>query len=139
MRLVFALALAALVSPALADDAPRKIDFTTPLVVDGVTVIDDVKCPAVVPPGSPPGTPAKPSCTTPVTIGDVIYRALTQRIVQGQPWLESKKWNDIARIVHHAKDYPLTDDQKTTIQTALAGVSSPGLIGAVADLIDPSK
>lgn len=114
---------------ALASDDVKKIDFTTPIVVDGKPVIDDFKCPL-----KPDN---KRDCETPMTVGELAYFAL-QKPQQNQSWTDGVKRNDLAHLIREAKDFPLSGDQLATIENAIGPVGvSNGVIGAVAAVIDP--
>lgn len=129
MRLLIVAALALCAIPAFADEV-KKIDFTTPIVVDGKPVIDDFKCPPVA---------GKRECETPMTVGELAYFAL-QKPQQGQSWADGIKRNDLARAVRTATDYPLLGEQLATIENAIGPIGvSNGVIGAVAAVIDPKS
>lgn len=131
MRTLLAIAFPLCASAAFADESSlKKIDFTTPIVVDGKPVIDDFKCPPVA---------GKRECETPMTVGELAYYAL-QKPQPNQSWADGIKRNDLARAVRTATDYPLLGEQLATIENAIGplGVSN-GVIGAVAAVIDPKS
>ena len=125
-RIVLASLLLAPIS-ASADDV-KKIDFMTPVIVDGTPIIDDFKCPLV---------DGKRKCETPFTVGEVVFWSL-QRPAQGQTWAIAVKRNDLSRAVRTAKDFPLLPDQLATIEDAIGSLQwSPATVGAIAAVIDP--
>ena len=75
--------------PAFAADAPRKVDFTTPVVVDGTPQIDEFRCPL---------KDGKRGCDTPFTVGELAYFSL-ERPAQNQSWSDAIKHDDLARAV----------------------------------------
>lgn len=111
-----------------AFSASAKIDFTTPIVVNGQPLIDDFKCPV--------SKDGKRSCETAATIGELAYFAL-ERPTQGQNWADAIKRDDLARAIREAKDFPLLADQRTMIEDAMGPLWSPAILGAVKSIIDP--
>lgn len=118
-------------TPLLADDT-RKIDFTTPIVVDGTPVINDNKCPL------PTDKPGPRPCDTPFTLGELAYIAL-ERPVQNQTWADGLKRDDLARGIRNAKDWPLLKDQSDMIEAAMGPLYAPPILGAAAAILDPQK
>ena len=120
---------AALAFPASARaDGPRKVDFTAPVVVDGKPVIDDIKCPF--------DKDNKHTCDTPFTVGELSFLSL-EHFQDHQSWADAIKHDDLARAIRMARDFPLLDDQKIEIEQAAGPLWSPGILGAIRDVIDP--
>lgn len=135
MRAILIVAFCTIAIPTFADET-KKIDFTTPIVVDGKPVVDEFHCPVPVDKtGKPTGEPRP--CETPMTVGELAYFAL-QKAQPNQSWADGIKRNDLAHLVRTATDFPLSGDQMATIENAIAplGVSN-GVLGAVAAVIDP--
>jgi hypothetical protein len=126
-RIVIIGTLVALAVPAFAADA-HKVDFTTPVVVDGKPQIDEFKCPL---------KDGKRECETPFTVGELAYFSL-ERPVQNQSWSDAIKHDDLARAVRTAKDFPLLDDQKIMIENAMGPLWSPSVLGFVKTVIEPA-
>ena len=124
--LIFGILIA---SPAIAADAPRHVDFTTPIVVDGKPQIDEFKCPL--------DKVGKRDCDTPFTVGELAYFSL-ERPQQNQSWSDAIKHDDLARAVRAAKDFPLLDDQKIMIENAMGPLWSPAVLGFVKTVIEPT-
>lgn len=126
--LIIACSFLTTVSFAFADEV-KKVDFTTPIVVDGKPVINDFKC--------PPKPDGKRDCETPLTVGELAYYAL-QKPQPNQSWADGLKHNDLAHAIREAKDYPLLNEQLAMIENAIGPMGVPnGVIGAVAAVIDP--
>jgi hypothetical protein len=127
--------LLALGSAAFAADV-KRIDFTMPIVDDGVPVIDDVLCPLkkVADPQTGILTNSR-DCDTPLTLGEVVYRAL--RFPDREiTWDEGIKRDEIGLAVRRAKDWPLTDDQRKMIEKAVPKVyPTPALFGIMARMM----
>ncbi len=114
---------------SFAADPPRKIDFTTPVVVDGKPQIDEFKCPL---------KDGKRECETPFTVGELAYFSL-ERPAQNQSWSDAIKRDDLARAVRTAKEFPLLDDQKIMIENAMGPLWSPATLGFVKTVIEPTE
>lgn len=113
---------------AQAVETARRVDFTTPVVVDGQLQIDEFKCPL---------KDGKRACDTPFTVGELAYFSL-ERPAQNQSWADAIKRDDLARAVRAAKDFPLLDDQKTMIEAAMGPLWSPAILGFVKTVIEPT-
>ncbi len=120
-------ALCAIATPTFAAGAPRKVDFTTPVVIDGKPQVDEFKCPL---------KDGKRDCDTPFTVGELAYFSL-ERPVQNQSWAEAIKRDDLAHAVRVAKDFPLLDDQKIMIENAMGPMWSPAILGFIKTVIEP--
>lgn len=117
---------------ALADDV-KKIDFTTPIVIDGVTMVNDFKC--------PPKSDGKRECETPMTVGELAFWAL-EKPPPGQTWTDGTGRDDLARAVRNATDFPLLGNQRSWIENAVAALCaqfnlSNAVLSAVAAVIEP--
>ena len=137
MRVLLVACAALAATAAFAADAGRHVDFTQGIVVDGVPVVDDFLCPFPVDPATGRVTGPRP-CQTTMTVGSFAYFSL-RRPVQGQSWADAIKRDDLAKAVRTAKDFPLLDDQLTTIETAMTPGAPAGMLGAVARIIDPKE
>lgn len=117
----------------LADDA-KKIDFTTPIVVDGVTIVNDFKCPAKA-------LDSKRDCETPMTVGELAFWSL-ERPQPNQSWADGVRRDDLAHSVRTAIDFPLLGEQRAMIENAVASLCaqvnlSNGVLSAVAAVLEP--
>lgn len=121
---------------SLAFAEPRKVDFTAPIVIDGKPLIDDFKCPIPIDKDGKPTGPRP--CETPASVGEMAYFAL-ERPTPGQHWEDAIKRDDLARAIRNAKDFPLLDDQRTMIETAMGPLWSPRILGEVKAIIDPAS
>lgn len=114
--------------PAFAADETRKVDFTQPFMDEGELVIDDSKC--------PPASNGSRACSTPLTLGEMVYRAL-RAPEQGLTFEEGVKREDLARAVRKSSDWPLLSTDRDTIKKSLARVfPSPALIGPAAKMLE---
>jgi len=123
-------------------DEIRKIDFTSPIVVDGKPVIDDILCPVSVDQNDKPikdakGETSRP-CETPYTVGAVAFYSL-RTFAQGQDWQSAIRRYDLGVVVRHAEDYPATRDQLDTIEKAMGPNWTPSILAAARAIMDPGK
>lgn len=125
----------ALVFPAFAGSV--RIDFTQPVFVEGKPFIDDQKCPLKTDKDDPKREP-KRECETPMTLGELCFLFL-ERPFEHQTWTEALKRDDLARAIRSAKDFPLLDDQRAMIETAIGPVLPPVTLGVIAGMIDPKS
>lgn len=122
-------ALCAFASHALAEG--KHVKFTTEIVIDGAPIINEVKCPMVA---------AHRDCQTPFTVGELAFMSLERPPAQGmapQSWTDAIKHDDLARAVRTADDFLLLDDQRISIEAAMAPIWSPAILGFVSRVIDP--
>jgi hypothetical protein len=70
-------------------------------------------------------------------VGEVSYLSLERR-VDNQSWADAIKRDDLARAVRTAKDFTLTDDQRATIENAVAPLWMAGWLGFIKGVIDPA-
>lgn len=145
MKKLIAAALVAMSSSAHAE--AKHVKFTTPIIIDGQPLVNDIKCPVI--PGDPdieksnpkdPKAFAHRDCQIPFTVGELAYYALESAPVQGQPaqnWTDAIKRDELAKAIHGADDFTLLDDQRTSIETALAPRWVPSVLGFIAHVIDP--
>ena len=129
-------ALYAVMTPAFAET--KHVKFTTPVVIDDQPVINDIKCPLLA--STPPALPHR-DCQTPFTVGEMAYFSL-ERSPPGQgaaqqSWTDAIKHDDLARAIRNADDFPLLDDQRISIESAMAPLWSPSILGFVSRVIDP--
>lgn len=125
-RTILIAALCALATPAIAE--AKHVKFTTDVVIDGVPVVNDAKC------------PDHKACQTPYTVGELAYMSLERPPVQGmgpQSWTDALKHDDLARAIRDADDFLLLDDQRISIEAAMGPIWSPAVLGFVARVIDP--
>lgn len=109
----------------------KHVKFTTDVVIDGQPFINEVKCPLV---------DGKRACQTPFTVGELAYMSLERSPVPGmapQSWTDAIKRDDLAHAIRNADDFLLLDDQRTSIETAMAPIWSPSVLGFVSNVIDP--
>jgi hypothetical protein len=88
----------------------RKVDFTQPIMSDGATVIDDMKCPV--------DKDGKRPCETPITLGEFAFRSL--RAPAKVPLDELIERDDLANGVRRATDWPLLPKQRDLILRVMA-------------------
>lgn len=129
MKRLLIAALLASASVSVFAAEPRKVDFTTVVVIDGKPMVDDFKCPEKA---------GKRDCETPFTVGELAYLSL-ERPVQNQSWTDAIKHDDLARAVRNAKDFTLLEDQKISIEAAMGPLWAPSVLGFVKSVIDPSE
>lgn len=128
MRFLVALVAASLAIPALADE-PKRVDFTQPFIDEGKPVIDESACPMDKTSGSR-------SCETPLTLGEMVYRAL-RAPEQNLSFDEAVKRDDLSHAVRRAADWPLLPADRESIKKALArAFPSPALIGPAAKMLE---
>jgi hypothetical protein len=111
----------------------KHVKFTTPVIIDGQPVVDEVKCP-IIP------TTGKRECQTPFTVGEMAYLSLERPPAGGvaqQSWTDAIKHDELAHAVRNADDFPLLDDQRISIEAAMAPLWSPLILGFVNRVIDP--
>jgi hypothetical protein len=134
-KLILIGALCALSSHAFAE--AKHVKFTTEVVIDGVAVVNEVKCPMIA---ATPTVAAHRDCQTPFTVGELAYMSLERAPGPGvaqQSWTDAVKHDDLAHAIRNADDYPLLDDQRIMIQSAMGPIWSPAILGFVARVIDP--
>lgn len=122
-------ALCALATAAIAD--AKHVKFTTEIVIDGQPVVNEVKCPSA---------DGKRTCQTPFTVGELAYMSLERPPAPGmapQSWADAIKRDDLAHAIRNADDFLLLDDQRTSIEAAMAPIWNPAVLGFVARVIDP--
>lgn len=143
IRFIFLTIIACLLT-IVAQAETKHVKFTTEVVIDGQPVINEVKCPmlpAVQATATTPAIVAHRDCQIPFTVGEMVYISL-ERPVGGQPqsWTDAIKHDDLAHAVRNAEDFPLLDEQRISIEAAMAAspyFGSPAILGFVARVIDP--
>jgi hypothetical protein len=134
-RIILIGALCVLVVTAASAADVKSIKFTTPIVIDGIPSINEIKCPVI------PAT-GKRDCQTPFTVGELAYMSLEKPQDRGQTplsWTDAIKHDDLARAVRNAEAFPLLEDQRIMIESALASAGfSNAVLGFIKDVIDPS-
>ena len=114
---------------AMAADEPKRVDFTQPFMDEDKPVINDFDCP-------PDRTTGARPCETPLTLGEMAYRAL-RAPEQGLSFEDGIKRDDLSRAVRKATDWPLLPADRDIIKKALARVfPSPALIGPAAKMLE---
>lgn len=121
--------------PAVAQTA--TVDFTAPIVIDGASMIDDLKCPSHKDAKNPDGAPVR-DCDTKLTLGELSYLML-ERPAQNQDWTVAVKRDDLARAVRNANAFTLLPDQRTMIEAAIGPYMAPSVVGAVNRMLPPAK
>lgn len=108
----------------------KKINFTKSLYDDNAgVIIDEMVCPL-------DQKTNKHSCETPLTVGEICYRALRMP-EQGITWTEGIKRDDLAQAIRKSSDFSLLPADKELIQKVLArAFPSPAMIGQVAKVLD---
>ncbi len=131
MKFLLALLIALMSSAAVADDAPRKIDFSQVLLdPDGKPLTECVK--------SDPVDRTKCLEEKTMTLGWASMQALNVP-EQNMVYTEATKRGDLGLKVYQSHGVVLTSDEITLIKTQLAKRYSPLVVARAVPLLDPAS